>query len=95
MNTYTFKGGNLTLRSGGIGPDDYLFRCSRSRSKWFKVIIRHGPDQAMEYRQDLTALGSILRSCERVAVGDLQRIASKRSKLRTVSAHEFLQAMGE
>ena len=85
-----FEGGNLTLKSGGIGPDDYLFRRLGSR-KWVKVVIRHGPGMKAEYDADLLALGSIFRSCKRLCVPDMQRAAGRQARtLQTMSAEEFL-----
>lgn len=54
-----FKGGNLTLKSGGIGPDHYIFRSTQSRTHpWTAVTLR--TDSWANYNQDKLALSFIL-----------------------------------
>jgi len=91
MTATFFEGGNLTLKSGGIGPDDYLFRKIGSRC-WFKVVIRHGPNQSEEYHADLKALSVIYRRLsERLCLGETQQIERRqREKIQTLSASEFV-----
>lgn len=105
----SFKGGAVTMRQGGIGPDDYLFRVNLPRRRWTYVYIRHKPEEGgrMAYEEDLAALSVILRDCERMCLGDLQRILSNRTtvtdrvqlskyhhnsgSMRAMSVSEFLE----
>lgn len=71
-----YKGGAVTMRQGGIGPDDYLFAINLPRRRWIYVYIRHKVEEGgrAAYDEDLVCLSAILRSCERVCMGDLQRV---------------------
>lgn len=94
-----FKGGPCTMKQGGIGPDDYLFRLL-PRGLWHRVIIRHKPEDGgrAAYESDLVALSTILKNCERVHMGELARIAqekeSKGRPVRVLSATHFLKVYG-
>ena len=74
MNPKKYKGGNRNLHSGGIGPDDYLFKRNSRGARWVSVYIRHGQGKQAEYWEDLDALSIILKNCERVCMPDLARI---------------------
>lgn len=95
-DTAKMIGGKMNLHSGGVGPDDYLFRFGQS--KWVKVVIRHGPGMNEEYRMDLKALSIILKMVNQDKgyrdVGTLARQAEKLEKagqLVTMSASAYLK----
>lgn len=88
-----FKGGTVTQKSGGIGPDDYIFR-KEPRGRWIRVFIRvHG--NRTEYEADLAALRYIYKNLSaRVCTPDAQRIAEKRPDMPRLCAYEFARTFG-
>ena len=68
-----YKGGNVTLNSGGIGPDEYMFRCL-PEGQWHRVYIRTKYGRAI-YQWDKSALSFLLRHrTERLCVSDCQQV---------------------
>lgn len=95
MITPLFKGGNLTINSGGVGPDDYLFR-KLPRGPWTRIIIRHGPRDRVQYEADRAGLTYLIKNSERTVHGDNVRFFAERKKTRieTLPAATFAARHG-
>lgn len=83
-----FRGGNLTVRSGGTGPDDYLFRLN-GWGRWTRVVL----DTRTNYWNDLAALDFILKNCERTNYYNNARLFNRSNgTLPTLTATEFVNS---
>lgn len=85
-----FKGGSVTMKQGGVGCDDYLFR-RLPAGRWVYVRLRHKPEEGgwRAFNVDKEALSFILQDCERVHVGGLQKILANK-----VTSHRYIAELG-
>ncbi len=92
VHDLVFNGGAMTQRSGGLGPDSYLFR-RLPRKPWVRVEIRTNNGREA-YQEDLECLAIILKHCRRVHRAALQRKWQTLWGPKTMSASEFLAKYG-
>ena len=100
--TFKFKGGPIFLNSGGIGPDDYLFKPIRGGRSTL-VVFRWGRNftgDVAEAEADREAAKTIHKFNQQICVPDMaRRYQLMRAKhgddIPTMSGIEFLARYGE
>jgi hypothetical protein len=88
-----FRGGHLTQNSGGLGPDDYLFR-RLPRKPWVKVVIRVGEGREA-YLNDLDNLALLFKYRDKhLTPAQLQTIYRRTRNVPTMNATDFVNKYG-
>lgn len=87
----SYKGGQYTIKCGGIGVmDDYVFRTLPS-GKWTKVFVRVREGK-LAFKQDKEALEFILQMRhhkDRLCVPDARKVLMDRPDIPAMSVYEY------
>jgi hypothetical protein len=83
-----FKGGHATVKSGGIEPDEYIFRYLPNGRYWHVIIrVKEGKEA---YQSDLDGLSFVMQNRELVHLYDLQKRLDDGKCKGPISFTEFL-----
>jgi len=89
-----FKGGNITLKSGGIGPDDYVFKVL-PHGRYYKVILPTNQGRDL-YEANKAAMIYVLRNrTERLCLSDAQAVFNRRPSMQVLDFWTFSNRFGK